>query len=73
MELIQQTFLEVGLTGLNTRVDDLMTVMLKTCALSTLVHGEHQIITPRLVDRMHIVLHDDQNLPIESIRARVLD
>ena len=58
--------MEVGLTGLNTRVDDLMTVMLKKSALSTIVDGEHQIITPRLVHRMRIVLQVDQIIQIES-------
>ena len=38
---------------------------------STIADGGNQIIAPRLGDRIHIVLHADQILQIESLGVRV--
>ena len=63
MESLQKHFGECGLTGLSTRVGDLMIVMLKYDSLGVTVGpGDAQIITPIITYRMHIGLHVDQIL-----------
>lgn len=61
-----EKILEAGFSGLSTRSGDLMTVLFK-------YNSDGGAGTPRLADRMHIVLHSDQILEVHSHGVRVLD
>ena len=58
--------LEVGCSGLNTRVGGLMTVLFN-------YNSDGWVNTPRLGYRMHIAFHFDHLLQIEELGVRVLE